>query len=152
MAAIYLYPSLCFFEGTAISLGRGTNTPFQLFGHPSFKSVYPNYSFTPRAMSGASNPPLKDQLCYGVFLTNDANEAWNLIDGKLQIKWLLDAYKNFPDKEVFFNKDKFINLLAGDAAFRQQIMDGKSEAEIRATWKPALTTFKSIRAKYLLYP
>src|SRR5690606_2039701 len=90
MTSIYLYPSLCFFEGTVISLGRGTDKPFQQFGHPDLKGY--TYSFTPKSVEGATNPPLKDKTCYGKLLASDANTAYRITDNKLQIKWLLEAY------------------------------------------------------------
>jgi uncharacterized protein YbbC (DUF1343 family) len=152
MTAVYLYPSLCFFEGTVISLGRGTATPFQMFGHPVLKKAYPAFSFTPLSVEGATNPPLLNQLCYGQLIATDPNAAKLAADGRLQIKWLLDAYKHFPNKETFFNKDNFINLLAGTDMLKKQIMEGKSEEQIRASWEKDLNAFKKIRAQYLLYP
>jgi uncharacterized protein YbbC (DUF1343 family) len=147
MTSIYLYPSLCFFEGTVISLGRGTDKPFQQFGHPDLKGY--TYSFTPKSVEGATNPPLKDKTCYGKLLASDANTAYRITDNKLQIKWLLEAYNKFPDKEKFFNS--FFVKLAGTSKLQEQIKKGWSEAEIRASWEPELQKFKTIRAKYLLY-
>lgn len=147
MAAVYLYPSLCLFEGTVISLGRGTDKPFQQYGHPSLKGY--QYSFTPRSVPGATNPPLKDKLCYGELIASDANTAYRLADGKLQIKWLIKAYQNFPDKDKFFNS--FFVKLAGTSRLQEQIKNGWTEEAIRASWQPGLEKFKQIRAKYLLY-
>jgi uncharacterized protein YbbC (DUF1343 family) len=147
MQSVYLYPSVCFFEGTAVSLGRGTDKPFQQFGHPSFpKSLY---SFTPQSTEGAKNPPLLNQLCYGFDLSkiNMADEMGNHI----QLKWLIKAYQLFPDKEKFFLSSNYINKLAGTDALMQQIKDGKTENEIRKSWEPGLIEFKKIRKKYLLY-
>ncbi|WP_349314513.1 DUF1343 domain-containing protein [Chitinophaga sp. MM2321] len=146
MAAINLYPSLCFFEGTNVSLGRGTDKPFQLFGAPGFPKQ--GFSFTPRSVAGAKNPPLKDQLCYGFDLSN-APEATPEKGRRMEIKWLLEAYRLFPEKDKFFNN--FFNKLAGNAQLQQQIKKGMSEKEIRKTWEPGLAKFKEIRAKYLLY-
>ncbi|NSL90613.1 DUF1343 domain-containing protein [Chitinophaga sp. Mgbs1] len=146
MAAINLYPSTCFFEGTVISLGRGTSKPFQLFGSPAFPKQ--GFSFTPRSVPGAKNPPLKDQLCYGFDLSN-APESTPAKGRRMEIKWLMQAYQLYPQKDKFFNN--FFNKLAGNAQLQQQIKNGLSEQEIRASWEPGLTRFKAIRAKYLLY-
>jgi uncharacterized protein YbbC (DUF1343 family) len=148
MQSVYLYPSLCFFEGTAISLGRGTPKPFQQFGNPSFPKDL--YSFTPRSVPGARNPPLLNQTCYGYDLSKiDVSKE---TDGRLSLQWLLKAYRLFPDKEHFFpGSGGFFNKLAGNAALAQQIKDGKMEEEIRKSWEPALGNFKRIRKKYLLY-
>jgi uncharacterized protein YbbC (DUF1343 family) len=147
MAAIYLYPSLCFFEGTSLSLGRGTEKPFQQFGHPSLKNY--TYSFTPTSMPGASDPPLKGQRCYGKLIASNPTQAHEAIENKLQIKWLLEAYKNFPEKGKFFNS--FFDKLAGTTKLKAQIISGADEATIRASWQKDLNHFKSIRKKYLLY-
>lgn len=147
MAAIYLYPSTCLFEGTPLSLGRGTNLPFQVFGHPSFPKNL--YAFTPRSTPGAKEPPLKDVTCYGYNLTGTPEAVRKEMDGKVQLKWLIQAYKLFPEKDKFFTP--FFNKLAGNTTLQQQIKKGLSEAEIRQSWEPALTQFKTIRKKYLLY-
>lgn len=147
MAAVYLYPSLCFFEGTQVSLGRGTDKPFQQFGHPSLKKY--SYAFTPASVPGATDPPLKGQRCYGRLLADDAAVARKLMAGKLQIAWLLEAYKAFPDKKKFFIP--FFEKLAGTASLRRQIEQGLSETEIRKSWEPGLSRFRNIRKQYLLY-
>lgn len=147
MAAIYLYPSLCFFEGTQVSLGRGTDKPFQQFGHPSLKGY--NYSFTPVSMSGATDPPLKNKKCYGKLVAANEVDALKVINGKLQIKWLLDVYRDYPEKSKFFTP--YFEKLTGTATFRKQIEQNMSEADIRKSWEPGLHKFKSIRKKYLLY-
>jgi len=147
MAAIYLYPSLCFFEGTAVSLGRGTDKPFQQYGHPQLKGF--SYSFTPASVTGATSPPLKDKKCFGELVASDANTAYRLTENKLQLKWLIKAYNAFPDKNNFFN-NYFIKL-AGTNTLQEQIKKGMSEEQIRASWQPGLDQFKNIRAKYLLY-
>ena len=149
MQSVYLYPSLCFFEGTQISLGRGTNKPFQQFGHPSFPKDL--YHFIPERTPGATNPPLLDQTCYGYDLSkvNVAKETGN----RLSLKWLILAYHNYPDKTGFFlGQGGFFNKLAGNAILQQQLIDGKTEEEIRKSWEPALNNFRKIRKKYLLYP
>jgi uncharacterized protein YbbC (DUF1343 family) len=147
MRSVYLYPSLCFFEGTAVSLGRGTDKPFEQFGHPSFPKNL--YNFTPQSMAGAKNPPLLNQSCYGFDLSHINMEKD--IDSHLQLKWLLKAYELFPEKEKFFLSSNFFNRLAGSDMLMQQIKDGKTESEIRKSWEPALQAFKIIRKKYLLY-
>lgn len=146
MPAVLLYPSLCFFEGTNVSLGRGTDKPFQIFGAPGFPKQ--GYSFTPESVPGAKNPPLKDQLCYGFDLSN-APEAAPAKNRRLEIKWLLEAYRLYPAKDKFFNN--FFNKLAGNAELQQQIRKGLTEKEIRKSWEPGLAKFKAIRAKYLIY-
>jgi uncharacterized protein YbbC (DUF1343 family) len=147
MAAIYLYPSTCLFEGTVLSLGRGTDLPFQVFGHPSYPKDL--YSFTPRSTAGAKEPPLKNVTCYGYNLTGTPAEARAAMDNKLQLKWLLQAYDLFPEKENFFIP--FFDKLAGNTTLQRQIKQGLSESDIRQSWEPALTQFKTIRKKYLLY-
>jgi uncharacterized protein YbbC (DUF1343 family) len=157
--SIYWYPSTCFFEGTVLSEGRGTDKPFQVFGHPSLPKNL--YSFTPVANAGSSDPKLKGQLCYGWNLSGNTGQILQQVDNRIQLKYLLEAYKLFPDKENFFIKPKkagikpseiFFNKLAGNAQLMQQIIDGKTEQEIRASWEPKLTAFKKIRKKYLMYP
>ncbi|GAA0556525.1 exo-beta-N-acetylmuramidase NamZ family protein [Chitinophaga japonensis] len=147
MASIYLYPSLCLFEGTALSLGRGTDKPFQVFGSPLFPKDL--YSFTPRSTPGAKNPVLKDQVCYGYDLSGPAASVLRQTGYQLQLKWLIQAYKMYPQKDKFFNA--FFNKLAGNRQLMQQIKDGKSESEIRQSWEPGLSRFKQLRKKYLLY-
>jgi len=153
--SIYWYPSTCFFEGTVLSEGRGTEHPFEIFGHPDLPDTL--FSFTPRSIAGAADPKLKDQKCYGwnIYGT-DSNGTIT----ELQLKWLLLAYKLFPDKEKFFihpkkfnsnPQDFYFNKLAGNSELMQQIIEKKSEAEIRASWQPKLEEFKKIRMKYLLY-
>jgi len=147
MTAIYLYPSLCFFEGTQISLGRGTDKPFQQFGHPSLKGY--TYSFTPRSVPGATDPPLKNQKCFGKLVAGHEHDALRQVNGRLQIGWLLEAYRNYPDKQKFFIP--FFEKLSGTGALRKQIVSGMKEEEIRKSWEPGLKRFKAIRKKYLLY-
>jgi uncharacterized protein YbbC (DUF1343 family) len=154
--SIYWYPSTCFFEGTVFSEGRGTDHPFQIFGHPSLPKTM--YAFTPESRDGAKDPKLKGQKCYGWNVTGTPAEVLKKTDGKIQLSYLLEAYKLFPEKENFFIKPKsgnmdesFFNKLAGNASLMQQITSGKSEEEIRKSWGPGLTKFKSVRKKYLLY-
>lgn len=147
MAAIYLYPATCLFEGTALSLGRGTDLPFQVFGHPSYPKNL--FSFTPRSTPGAKEPPLKDVTCYGFNLTGPPDAIRKEMNDRVQLKWLIQAYRLFPEKDKFFIP--FFNKLAGNTILQQQIKKGLSEAEIRKSWAPALTQFKTTRKKYLLY-
>ncbi|MDA9555042.1 DUF1343 domain-containing protein [Pelobium sp.] len=147
--SIYLYPSICLFEGTVISQGRGTYFPFQVLGHPLLKGKY-DFTFTPKSISGMSkNPPLENQLCYGIdFRKMDIENLRN--QKQLNIKLLIDLYQQYPDKDHFFNA--FFNKLAGNDVLMQQIKDGKSESEIRTSWKKGLDDYKLKRKKYLLYP
>jgi len=156
--SVLLYPSLCFFEGTVISLGRGTDKPFQVFGSPGLPDNL--YHFTPVSVEGAKDPPLLNKECFGYDLSGPSFNVKKEIDGKLQLKWLMKAYDLYLDKEKFFLKpskndpkpeDYFFNKLAGNDILMQQIKDRKTEAEIRQSWEPGLSNFKAIRSKYLLY-
>jgi uncharacterized protein YbbC (DUF1343 family) len=149
MQAIYLYPSTCFFEGTVLSEGRGTDAPFQVFGHPTLpKSLY---SFTPKPNAGAKSSKCFYQVCYGWYINGSNEEILQLVDNKIQLKYLLQAYKLFPGKDSFFLKNNFIAKLAGNDQLSAQVKMGKTEAEIKKTWEPALGEFKKTRKKYLLY-
>lgn len=147
--SVYWYPSTCFFEATVLSEGRGTDKPFEYFGHPSLPKTL--FSFTPRSKEGAKDPKLKDQLCYGWNLYGTQQEILKQVDNKIQLKWILQAYKMFPQKDKFFLSNTSLNRLAGNDLLMQQVIDGKSESEIRGSWEPALSNFKKIRKKYLLY-
>jgi uncharacterized protein YbbC (DUF1343 family) len=156
MASVYWYGSNCLFEGTILSEGRGTDHPFVIFGHPSLPKNL--YAFTPTSRDGAKEPKLKDQLCYGWNLFESNEKILQKIDGKIQIKYLIDAFNLYPDKPNFFLKPKndvptayFFNKLAGNSELMAQIKAGKTEKEIRDSWKPKLDAFKQIRKKYLLY-
>lgn len=150
MASVYLYPSTCFFEGTALSEGRGTDRAFQVFGHPSLPDSL--YSFTPRSREGAKNPKLLNQLCYGWDLGGPPREVLEKIDGRLRLKWLIEAYRLFPQQDRFFiNEGRTFNTLAGTDELIRQIRAGLTEDEIRESWQPGLEKFKEIRKKYLLY-
>jgi len=147
--SILLYPSVCLFEGTSLSLGRGTQFPFLQIGHPTLEGKY-TFSFKPVSIPGMSeNPPQKDKICFGIDL-KDYNTNIIRETGQLNFSWLIELYKNFPDKAHYFNA--YFTKLAGTAELQKQIEAGKSEAEIRASWEPALTNYKIIRKKYLLYP
>ena len=154
--SIYLYPSTCFFEGTVLSEGRGTSKPFQVFGHPSLPKNL--YSFTPNPNEGAKNSKLYGQVCYGWNLAGTPQEVLKKADNKVQLKWLIEAYRLFPEKDSFFilpksgkMEESFFNKLAGNNELWQQIRDGRSEEDIRKSWEPELEKFKKIRKKYLLY-
>jgi uncharacterized protein YbbC (DUF1343 family) len=144
--AVALYPSICIFEGTNVSVGRGTDRPFEVVGGPTQPATRP-YSFTPRPNAGSPTPPLNGQLCYGLDLHQPAAQEPAEF---FTIKYLLDFYQHSTDKEHFFTK--YFEQLAGTDSLRAQVMAGRSEASIRASWQPGLTTFKAIRKKYLLYP
>ncbi|RVT97159.1 DUF1343 domain-containing protein [Mucilaginibacter limnophilus] len=147
--SVLLYPSLCLFEGTTFSIGRGTMFPFQVVGHPALKGKY-SYSFTPVSIPGMSeNPPQKGNTCYGINLKDyDVHSLKS--SGKLNLKWLIELYKAFPDKKTFFNT--YFVKLAGTKQLQKQIEAGVTESEIRSSWEPALNDFKATRKKYLLYP
>lgn len=149
MQAIYWYPSICFFEGTTFSEGRGTPKPFEYIGHPLMPKMM--FSFTPVSTAGAPNPKHNGKTCYGYNLSGTPEQVLTKIDNRIQLKYLIDAYKTFPDKDNFFKKDNGINRLAGTDELMQQIKAGKTEEEIRQSWEPKLSEFKKIRQKYLLY-
>lgn len=150
IASIYWYPSTCWFEGTALSEGRGTDKPFQLFGHPSLPKNL--ISFTPRSKPGATNPKWKDQLCYGWDLSGSPEEIIKQVDHRVQLKYILEAYRLFPNKDSFFLRDgSSFKRLSGNDRLIKQIKEGASELDIRKSWEPALSQFKVIRKKYLLY-
>jgi uncharacterized protein YbbC (DUF1343 family) len=149
MQSIYWYPSTCFFEGTVLSEGRGTDKPFQIFGHPSLPKNL--YSFTPVPHGGATNPKLNGQVCYGWNISGTTAQVLKNVSGRIQLKYLIQAYKLFPDKGNFFLKTGGFNRLAGNDELMQQIISGASEEAIRKSWQPGLTKFKAIRKKYLLY-
>ncbi|MDA9760154.1 DUF1343 domain-containing protein [Flavobacteriaceae bacterium] len=142
--AINLYPSLCFFEGTNVSSGRGTETQFQVFGSPFLNPEKFSYHFTPKPNKGAKNPKHKSIKCYGRDLRNS-----EVLDS-INLTWLIDAYKYSSEKEEFFNP--FFTKLAGQTKLQAQIKNGLDVAEIRKSWQKGLEKFKKIRANYLLYP
>jgi uncharacterized protein YbbC (DUF1343 family) len=147
--SIYLYPSTCFFEGTVLSEGRGTDKPFQVFGHPSLPKNL--YSFTPNPNEGAKSSKLYGQPCYGWNLSGTPEAVLARTENKIQLKWLLEAYRLFPNKDSFFLKNNFFHKLAGNDVLMQQVKSGKPENEIRKSWEADLKKFKNIRKKYLLY-
>jgi uncharacterized protein YbbC (DUF1343 family) len=149
MQSVYLYPSTWFIEGTVVSEGRGTPTPFEVFGDPSLPKNL--YSCTPEPNEGAKSSKHYGEKCYGWDLSGTPEEVLAKIDNRIQLKWLLEAYRLFPQKDSFFLKNNFINRLAGNDELIQQVKQGKTEAEIRTSWEPKLSQFKAIRKKYLLY-
>ncbi len=155
--SIYLYPFTCLFEGTALSEGRGTNKPFQIFGHPSLGKTL--FAFTPNPNEGAKNSKHYGKKCYGWDLSGTPEKVSKLVNNRIQLKWLLEAYKLFPQKDSFFlmpksgyMQESFFTKLSGNNDLWQQIKKGMTEEQIRATWEPKLSEYKAIRKKYLLYP
>jgi len=154
--SILLYPSLCLFEGTVISIGRGTRRPFTMIGAPPFKDLY-TFQFMPVSIPGMSEHPLyQDSVCYGLDLENYNLEILRK-KKQINLQWLIMGYRDYPMKKVFFEASRSKQIgnfdkLAGTTLLRKQIIEGVSEKEIRQSWEPALSRFKSIRKKYLLYP
>lgn len=154
--AVLLYPTLCLFEGTILSQGRGTKNPFTVLGAPLLKGTY-DFNFKPVSMPGKSETPLHmGQVCYGMDLM-DYDAIGMKKKGKINIKLMMDMYKAYPDKEKFFDytqSKQMLNIdkLVGVSKFREQIIAGASEDEIRKSWEPGLTNYKKMRTKYLLYP
>ncbi|MBI3883944.1 MAG: DUF1343 domain-containing protein [Sphingobacteriales bacterium] len=149
MQSVYLYPSTCLFEGTVLSEGRGTDKPFQIFGHPNLPDTL--FSFTPKPNAGAKSSKCFYQKCYGWNLSGTTEEVLKATNKKIQIQYFIEAYQLFPGKDSFFLKNNFIDKLAGTQIFKTQIKEGNGEAEIRDSWEPLLSQFKKIRKKYLLY-
>lgn len=147
--SIALYPSLGLLEGTHISVGRGTKKQFQLYGAPKYSDE--SFFFIPVPQEGAKYPKHQGEVCYGVDLS-DVDVELVRASKKLDLKYLLDAFKNYPDKKSFFLKNDFFDRLAGSDRLRRQILEGKSEELIRSDWKADISEFKRIRSKYLLYP
>lgn len=144
--SVYLYPSICFFEGTNISLGRGTRFPFQVYGAPELPDR--GFSFTPQSVPGAKNPPFLGKKCYGEDLRNASRD--NLVPSpQINLDWVIKAYNDYPDKSKFFTP--YFDVLAGGPELREQIQKGLTSKEIHETWKDELMKFKEIRKKYLLY-
>lgn len=154
--AIMLYPSTCLFEGIYLNHGRGTYSPFTIIGSPELKGKY-EFSYTPTGIKGMAETPLfMDQVCYGLDLRNVDIEQLRK-SKQINIQWIMELYKAHPYKEKFFdsklsNQMGTIEKLVGSGLFRQQIIDGKSEKEIRDSWEPGLSDYKQMRKKYLLYP
>jgi uncharacterized protein YbbC (DUF1343 family) len=154
--SILLYPTLCLFEGTYLSQGRGTQFPFTILGAPALKGKY-DFSFTPKSIKGMAETPLhQNKVCYGMDLrTYDVAKIRK--DKALNLNWLIELYNAYPNKADFFNFKLSTQMgnfdkLSGDYGLKQQIIAGKSEKEIRASWEPGLTRYKTMRQQYLLYP
>ncbi len=148
--AIYLYPSLCLFEGTCVSVGRGTEYPFQCFGHPDCANE--QYAFMPMPNERNKNPLLNGRTCNGSFLGGLSDEELYTKHNKLDISFVVECYQKFRNKPAFFRTDGFFNNLAGNSEIKNEIIAGKSAEEIRASWQDELATYKEKRRKYLLYP
>lgn len=141
--AVRLYPSLCLFEGTVISVGRGTDKPFLIIGNPEFSDL--PFNFTPHPIAGMSNePPHDGKICYGLDLSDVK------VEPRIDLSYLIDFYKRYPNKEKFFIGS--FDRLAGTPELKEQIKKGMTEEEIRATWQADLESYRGLRAKYLLYP
>lgn len=149
MTSVYLYPSLCFFEGTDVSLGRGTPKPFQVFGHPALDQQSFPYRFTPESLPAAPNPPQLGKACQGWDLSTIPGEIL-MEKYRINLSYLLAAYRSFPDKSNFFNS--YFENLSGNTLLRHQILAGLSEEQIRASWQEGLRSFRKLRSNYLLYP
>lgn len=154
--SIMLYPSTCLFEGTYLNHGRGTYFPFTVFGSPELKGIY-SFSFTPTGIKGMAETPLfMNQVCYGLDLRDYDIEKLKKTK-QINLSWMIELYNKHPHKEKFFdsklsNQMGNIDKLSGTYLFRQQIIDGKSEKEIRTSWEPGLSEYKVMRKKYLMYP
>ena len=147
MRAVYLYSSTCYFEGTVVSLGRGTQFPFETYGHPAMTGY--SFSFVPRSIPGAKSPQFLDEECHGVDLRRKPlRDIWA---EKINLEYVIDAYRNLNMGDKFFGKNNFFELLAGVDWFRSMIENGSTAAEISARWASDIEDFKSRRAPYLLY-
>ena len=148
MLSIYLYPSTCYFEGTTVSLGRGTDWPFQVYGHPDMTNR--SFEFTPRSRPGAKTPPQLDHLCHGVDLHH--LDAETVIAQGINLEYVIDAYRDLTAQgKQFYLKNNFFDLLMGRTEIREMIAQGKSAAEIKATWADDVARFKQQRQPYLIY-
>lgn len=148
MRSIYLYPSICYFEGTQISLGRGTNKQFQVLGAPNLNTG--DFTFTPEPKPGAMNPPQLGKLCRGMDLSG-LQELQIKAKKTIDLSYLIQIYRDYPDKESFFLPGMFFDKLAGSSKLREMIQSGYSEQQIKDTWQPGLNQFKKVRKKYLIY-
>ena len=148
MSSIYLYPSLCLFEGTNVSVGRGTAHPFQMFGSPYIDQT--EFSFIPVPYPGAKNPKNKGLTCYG-YMLHEFGKEYFVENGKMYFDWIVKMYDLTKDKTQFFRKDGFFRLLTGDVNIRKMIEEGKTADEIWISFQKEVQQFKNIRSKYLLY-
>jgi len=147
--SVLLYPSLCLFEGSTCSVGRGTDWPFEVVGHPDFSCD--SFYFVPRPNASNKNPLHAGWLCGGWDFSKISLDSLRATK-QLNLNWLLQFYQQFPNKPTFFREDRFFDLLAGTRSLRAQMIEGKTEAEIRATWAEDLAAYRVIRQKYLIYP
>ncbi|MBS1761181.1 MAG: DUF1343 domain-containing protein [Bacteroidetes bacterium] len=147
--AVYLYPTTCLFEGTSFSEGRGTDKPFVYIGHPDLPKKM--FSFKPKPNEGAKSSKQYGKTCYGWNFGGTTDKVLKEVNNEIQVQWIIDAYKLMPNKDSFFLKTNSFNRLAGNDLLMQQIKDGKTVAEIRKSWEPALSEYKAKRKKYLLY-
>lgn len=147
MRSIYLFPSVCYFEATPVSLGRGTDKPFQMYGHPNMKGY--KFSFTPKSVPGAKNPPQLNRKCYGVDLRSEPSVA-EINKKEIDLSYIIDAYENLNMDDYFFRR--FFECEIGQAYVRKMIESGKSAEEIKASWAPEVKKFMQERKPYLLYP
>ena len=143
--SIYLYPTTCLFEGTVVSLGRGTDAPFEVYGHPDMRNR--EYSFTPQSNSGSKNPPHEGKVCYGEDLRNVSDEA--IISEGINLEYVIDAYRDLNIGEKFFTQ--MFEKLIGVDYVRQMIIDGADAKTIESRWAEDVAEFKALRTKYLLY-
>jgi uncharacterized protein YbbC (DUF1343 family) len=149
MESIYLYPTICFFEGTTVSVGRGTDTPFSIIGEPS--NTKGDYYFTPEAKPGAStNPKHKGEKCRGYNLRRE--DVLALAKPEIQVEWYCKMYSETTNQKEFFNANLYFDKLAGNDSFRKAILAGESCEAIHESWQPGIEAFKKTRAKYLIYP
>lgn len=154
--SVLVYPSICMFEGTMVSQGRGTYMPFTVLGAPKLKGQF-DFTFTPVSIPGKAETPLhKNEVCYGIDLRNYKMDSFRKA-GKINLRWMIDMYKAYPEKDKFFDRSYSvamgnIDFLTGTDEFRKQIIAGASEEEIRMSWEPGLSNYKKMRLKYLLYP
>lgn len=146
MRSVYLYPSICYFEATPVSLGRGTSKPFQMYGHPNMKGY--KFSFTPVSTPGAKNPPLMNKKCHGVDLRKKPSIE-EINKNGIDLSYIIDAYRNLNLGDHFFRS--FFEMEIGQGYVRKMIMEGKSAMEIKAAWKADVEKFKKQREPYMLY-
>ncbi|MGA1582978.1 MAG: hypothetical protein ACO4CH_06985 [Saprospiraceae bacterium] len=149
MRAIYLYPTLCFFEGTTFSVGRGTDAPFQQLGHPALQNA--SHRFTPAPNAGSAYPKHEGVSCGGLdFRSITIDSLWQ--QGTIDVELILSMYRSLPEGTQFFRSDGYFDLLAGTDSLRLLIESGADATEIRESWGPALENYRRMRVHYLLYP
>ena len=147
MRQVYLYSSTCFFEGTEVTTGRGTQFPFEIYGHPEMDDR--GFSFTPRSIPGAKHPRYQDRLCYGMDLRGKPlQQIW---DEQVNLEYVVDAFRHYPADSTFFFDGNHFELLIGVPYAREMILEGASAEEIEARWAGDVAHFKKQRRPYLLY-